>query len=115
MKSEDRKPAMVVHTYNPNMEQEDCQPGSRSKILSQKKKIKTTNKKNQMGKKNPHKINFKKDFICMLMCVNVLPACVYLYYVCSAYRGQHRVLAPLEMELQIVLCHIGCLQECQVL
>lgn len=50
----------------------------------------------------------------MLMCVNVLLACVYLFYVCSAYRGQRRALGPLELELQMVSSHVGCLQECQV-
>lgn len=49
------------------------------------------------------------------MYVNVLPECVYLYYVCSAYKSQNRTLGPLELEWQMVSSHAGCLQECQVL
>lgn len=53
MKSEDRKPAMVVHTYNPSMEKSGA--GRLSAWLKQnpisKEENKNNKQKNQMGKK----------------------------------------------------------------
>ena len=38
------------------------------------------------------------------MCMNVLPACMFLYHMyAGAHGGQKRALDPLELELQIIL------------
>lgn len=42
------------------------------------------------------------------MYVDILPACMFCSpYVCTAYRGQKRLLDLLELELMVVSCHVG--------
>lgn len=39
------------------------------------------------------------------MCTSVLPACVPVHPVCSAYSGRKRVLDPLDLQFQRVASH----------